>query len=548
MKRCPECRRDYYDDTLLYCLDDGNSLLEGPRSADAPVRPLSDEPATAIILDFGVSPSGSARPEPGAIATGFPVGEAKTSVFRNAIDAAIENTNSIAVLPFVNMSADADNEYFCDGLAEELLNSLAKIDHLRVAARTSAFSFKHKDVEVGEIGRILNVRSVLEGSVRKSGERLRISVQLVNAADGYQLWSERYDREMRDIFDVQDEIAMSVISALKLKLLGGEESSVLRRETENTEAYKAYLKGRYLRYAKNDHAAAAVEYEEALRLDASHAPSWLGLAESYMLRAHYALVRPLKACAASKEALQNARNIQGESAEALYIEGFTAFIERNWHDSDTAYRRSLAIDPGNSRALGTCGIVKCVLGQKTEAMALFARARDADPLAAYPYAMTGGGLVLLRQPGEAMPFLEQALAFENDNSLALWMYCEACVGLKRYEEAVATVETAMQASRRPPFLLGVYGCALVAAGKSGEAMEVLDELRSRPADSPVLIHEACILGALGDRDAAFDVLSRAVDEYAPMATYIGLPSFDSIREYPRFSAHTELLGLPNQLI
>src|SRR5205085_6270393 len=163
----------------------------------------------------------------------------------SGVEAPVEARNSIAVLPFTNMSADAENEYFCDGLAEELLNALARIEDLHVAARTSAFSFKGKNTNVCEIGTALNVKTVLEGSVRRSGNRLRITVQLVSASDGYHLWSERYDREMKDIFDVQDEITLAVVDALKVKLLGEEKAVVLRRHIENTEAYELYLKGRY---------------------------------------------------------------------------------------------------------------------------------------------------------------------------------------------------------------------------------------------------------------------------------------------------------------
>jgi TolB-like protein len=153
--------------------------------------------------------------------------------------------HSIAVLPFTNMSADADNEYFCDGLAEELLNALSKIDDLKVAARTSAFLFKGKSVNVSEIGARLSVNHILEGSVRRSGNRLRISVQLVNASDGFHLWSERYDSEMRDIFDVQDEIALAVVGALKVTLFGAEKAALLKRRTEDAAVHELFLKGRY---------------------------------------------------------------------------------------------------------------------------------------------------------------------------------------------------------------------------------------------------------------------------------------------------------------
>ena len=173
----------------------------------------------------------------------------------------LANTPSIAVLPFVNMSADPENEYFCDGLAEELLNALAKIDELKVAARTSTFFFKGKNVDVSEIGRVLNVRTILEGSVRKAGNRMRITVQLVNASDGYHLWSERYDRELKDIFDVQDEITLAVVNALKLKLLGDEKAAVLKRHTENAEAYQLYLRGRFFFFKRTPEGfRKAIEY------------------------------------------------------------------------------------------------------------------------------------------------------------------------------------------------------------------------------------------------------------------------------------------------
>ena len=181
MKRCPECRRDYYDETLLYCLDDGNPLLEGPASGSF----SGDEPATAILPEMFSNTLSS---------------EAKTAVIRTGED------RSIAVLPFVNMSADADNEYFCDGLAEDLLTALSKVGGIKVAARTSSFSFKGKSVAISEIGEKLGVKTVLEGSVRRSGDKLRITAQLINAPDGYHLWSERYDRQMDDVFAIQDEI------------------------------------------------------------------------------------------------------------------------------------------------------------------------------------------------------------------------------------------------------------------------------------------------------------------------------------------------------
>src|SRR2546426_100115 len=205
MKRCPTCNRVEMDETLKFCRLDGTLLVAASESESATMALHASRPSEEIT-------TGRLRVTP-----------------------------SIAVLPFANMSTDPENEYFCDGLAEELLNALAKIENLKVAARTSSFSFKAKNANVDEIGRALHVNNVLEGSVRKSGNRLRITVQLINATDGYHLWSERYDREMKDIFDVQDEITLAVVDALKVKLLGEEKAVVLKRYIENTEAYELYL-------------------------------------------------------------------------------------------------------------------------------------------------------------------------------------------------------------------------------------------------------------------------------------------------------------------
>ncbi len=189
MKRCPECRRDYYDDTLLYCLDDGQALLEGPGNI-GPTAARGDDPATRLLH------------RPPTVS-----GESTTISLGSGGAQPVDNSNAVAVLPFANLSRNEDSEYFSDGLAEEILNVLSKISGLRVAARTSAFVFKGKQVSVREMGRELNVSSVLEGNVRMAGERVRIAVQLVNAHDGYQLWSQTYDRTMDDIFAIQDDIA-----------------------------------------------------------------------------------------------------------------------------------------------------------------------------------------------------------------------------------------------------------------------------------------------------------------------------------------------------
>ena len=265
MKRCPTCKRVENDDALAFCRADGTRLI---------FESLASESSSTLIL--------SAPPRSAEIST-----------------QQFQNTPSIAVLPFVNISADAENEYFCDGLAEELLNALAKIEALRVAARTSAFSFKGKETDVREIGRKLNVSVVLEGSVRKSGNRLRITAQLINVTDGYHLWSERYDRQIEDLFDIQDEVTLAVVDALKLKLLSSEKASLLKQPTENPEAYQLYLKGRYYWHQRTEEAVKkGIEcFGQAIDIDPNYALAYAGLADSCSLLglSEYGALRPSEA-------------------------------------------------------------------------------------------------------------------------------------------------------------------------------------------------------------------------------------------------------------
>src|SRR5437016_13136401 len=257
MKRCPHCNRVETEDTLKFCRTDGTLLV------------AAAEPESATM----------------ALPASRPSEEITTGRLRV--------TPSIAVLPFTNMSADPEKEYFCDGLAEELLNALAKIEELKVAARTSAFSFKGKTANVSDIGSTLGVRTVLEGSVRKSGNRLRITVQLISAADGYHLWSERYDREMKDIFDVQDEITLAVVDALKVKLLGEEKAVVLRRHIENPEAYELYLKGRYYnnKHTIEDWLKGIEYFEKAIEIEQEDAPAYAQIGPSYITLSFFEIGR-----------------------------------------------------------------------------------------------------------------------------------------------------------------------------------------------------------------------------------------------------------------
>ena len=239
------------------------------------------------------------------------------------------------------MSADADNEYFCDGLAEELLNALSKIDDLKVAARTSAFSFKGKNVNVSEIGARLSVNHILEGSVRRSGNRLRISVQLVNASDGFHLWSDRYDREMRDIFDVQDEIALAVVGALKVMLFGAEKAALLKRYTDDAAVHELFLKGRYYsyKYSAEGWTRAIEFFQRAIDMQPDYAPAHAGMAVCYGCLWFFGLLPAEQTVPQCKAATHKALEVDATLADAyLALAMITFFYDWEWERAEQAFK------------------------------------------------------------------------------------------------------------------------------------------------------------------------------------------------------------------
>ncbi len=316
MKRCPECRRDYYDDTLLYCLDDGNALLEGPRSADTPVRPSSDEPQTAILHSTAAPGEAPTRAQihtteqTAVLPSGISEVPRSKGFDKRLILAPLAlavivagglfgyrylsfetaQIDSIAVLPFQNVGGDPNFEYLSDGIAESLINSLTQIQQLKVIARNTAFRYKGKDVDAEQIGRELSVRAVLTGRVRQVGDRLNIQVDLVDAVTGAQLWGEEYDRSAADALSIKQAIAREITDKLRLRLSGEQQQQMNARETTNSQAYQFYLRGRFYWNQRSIEGIkrAIAEFQQAVDRDPNYALGYVGLADSYLLLEEYA--------------------------------------------------------------------------------------------------------------------------------------------------------------------------------------------------------------------------------------------------------------------
>ncbi len=423
--------------------------------------------------------------------------------------------NSIAVLPFTNMSADGDNEYFCDGLAEELLNALSKIDDLKVAARTSAFSFKGINANVSEIGEKLSVKNLLEGSVRRSGNKLRISVQLINAADGYQLWSDRYDRELRDIFDVQDEITLAVVDALKLKLFGDEKAAVLKRYTEDAEVHELFLKGRYYsyKYTAEGWKRAIEFFEKAIEKQPDYAPAYAGMAASRGCLWFFGLLPAGQTIPQSRTAAIRALEIDENLADAyLSLAIITFFYDWEWEKAEQEFKRSIALNPNNAEALSYYAIFLGFEERFDEAISRGKRALELDPLSPLINMNVGWTYFSAGLLDEALDRAGKMIEMEPDFYGAYWLKGAIYLSGGEYEAAVEDLKKAASLGGHQ-IVLADLGSAYSLAGKKDEAAVILKQLlEMRRRDYVPAICMARLYSRTGENKEAIEWLEKAFEE------------------------------------
>ena len=454
---------------------------------------------------------------------------------------------SIAVLPFSNMSPDPEQEYFCDGIAEELIDALARLEGLRVVARTSAFQFKGQALDVGEIGKRLKVGTVLEGSVRKAGNRLRINAQLINASDGYHLWSERYDRNMDDVFAVQDDIARSVVEKLKVKLLGEVRESVVKRQAGNLEAYHCFLKGRHHLFSRYDVRKAVEFFEQAVNHDPSYAQAYAGLASCFNILGVFGSLPPKVAFSKAKAAVDQALRIDDRLAEAhAALAMIRFFFDWNWSEAERAFTQALELNPAGIEAHCWYGLfLALVMDRPKEGLAKVKRAQVLDPVSAYASAIAGVIFYAARRYGEAIEKFQQALEMQPSHGLALRYLTLTYSACSRHNEAVASAQRVVSLMGRAPINLGVLGAILGRAGKRDEAQAVLTELEERARQEYVSpMSFGLFVGELGQMDRAFEQLEKAYEERNPFLVGLRLPTFDNVRPDPRFQALLHRMNFP----
>ncbi len=389
-----------------------------------------------------------------------------------------ELIRSVAVLPFKDMSPQQDQQYFCEGLAEELINALTQVKGLRVAARTSAFSFKGKDIDIREIGMILNVGAVLEGSIQKSGKRVRITAQLINVSDGYHLWSEKYDRSIKDIFAVQDEISLAIVDKLRVELLGGEREKITKRHTQDKDAYNLYLKGRYFwnRRLKGDMVKAVSFYQKAISKDPNYASPYVGIADVFNIFGQWAYIPPKEAYSRSMAMLKKALEIDNTLSEAYSSLGFaTMGYERNFPAAEAHLKRSIELNPANAYAHGWYAIYLGVFGRSGEALVEAKRAVEIDPLFSLIHALKGMVIAATGDPEKGREQIRKAIEMEPGQPMPYLFLGIFCLADKAApEEAVEWLEKA--ASFGIVFALGFLGLAYCMVGRKDDALNVLARL------------------------------------------------------------------------
>ena len=466
---------------------------------------------------------------------------------RTSEPAAVIPDKSIAVLPFVNMSADKNEEYLSDGMTEELLNVLSKVKGLRVPGRSSSFAFKGRNEEdiFRKIGEQLHVGTVLEGSVRKAGDKLRITAQLINVGNGYHLWSETYDRDLKDILAVESEVAQRVVDVLKGQL-GVEETRALNKKpTENSEAHRLYLLGRYhaVKYTQTDLAEAVHNYEQALQLDPDFALAYSGLADAFGLIGGNAM--PSKeAWAKQKTLAQKALQLDPDLAQSHISLGNARANSFDWTGAEKEINRALELNPNLASGYDTSAWILTVFGRFDEASAKDRKALELDPLNPLINGGAGWYLYLARRYDDAISALRSSIElFPNDafSHFALGL----CVIMKGdLPEARAELQKATELDDLP-WYIGAVGYAYAVSGdraKTEETLRRLDDLAKRRYVTPNA-YFLVYLG-LGQKQKALDWLEKCYQDQDGACWYLKVDQlYDGLRNEPRFQAILKQVNL-----
>jgi len=543
---------------IMRCLE--KRPADRPQSAQEIVRQLDSLSTPSALTPAGPVPSGIGPVVRGRVAR-YVVGAAVLAALLavaaywkletgrrlfapepagEATSAAGPAEKSIAVLPFVNMSADPENEYFSDGMTEELIAALGRVPGLRVAARSSAFAFKGKSPDVQEVGARLKVASVLEGSVRRSGSQLRLSAELVNVRDGLTIWSDTYARDLKDLFQVQDELARSIASALQIKLGGSGDRELVRPPTADLEAHTLYLQGIYQLNRRTEESLRQAQrfFEQAIARDSTYADAWIGLGSAHLLLGDWAFERPVDQFRLARQAARRVLALDSMSSGAHMLLGALSSEDYDRKGAEPELRKAVSLDPANSLAQHWYAFALLALGRSEEAVAQIRSAQALDPLSLPINRSVARILAETGRDQEAIAQAKYTLSLDSTFRSTHEVLGVVYLAQGRWRDAVAEFEA------DPPSARGELEFAQAKAGKLTPARRALDELSAFPKDKYVDPNVVTYLYlAVGDREHALRWLEKAYEDRALDRDLWPLPIYEELRGDPRYLEVRRKMGL-----
>jgi TolB-like protein/Tfp pilus assembly protein PilF len=453
---------------------------------------------------------------------------------------------SIAVLPFVNMSGDPQNEYFSDGITEEILDALAQLPNLKVAARTSAFAFKGKAEDLRKVGEVLDVATVLEGSVQRAGDEVRITAQLIDTRTGYHLWSEKYDRKLTNIFAVEDEISKAIADKLKVQLAGGGGSTLVAQKVIDPRAHDFYLRGLPLVAARGPALREAVaDFQQAVATDPDYAQAWAALAEAQMLLPHYFLASAETAFPAGEAAAKRALAINPNAASAYVALAMMYRVQWKWKEADEAFQRALKIAPGDAEAADQYGQYLLAAGRVDEALMQIDRAQRLDPLSGIIGVTRVNVLTALHRFDDAGEQAHRVTTLHPEYALGYFVAADVAIYRLNYAEAKAQLAAGAKlvGESADVYMLAINGIAYPAQRAAARAAVLAASADTHQRLSvPARIKWLMLLD---DHDDALKAMQQIGHEIVFGEDNPWQPVFDPVRNDPRFKAALKRMGLPS---
>ena len=579
MKRCPECRRDYYDDTLLYCLDDGNALLEGPANRSEPGAVAtgfsSDEPQTAILHETDSPSEAPTRAQIHTTAAEPQRGQAEASekqslsanraakplmivgglllllvagFFGYRYFTASNQINSIAVIPFVNESGDPGIEYLSDGMTETLINSLSEIPEVSVKARTLVFQYKGKEISPAQLASELGVQAILTGRLVQRGEQISLSVELIDGRTQNTLWGKKYERTESGLVTLQHELARDVSGRLASKPSGGEAAMTEKGGTNDPVAYQAYAKGRFYWNRRNaEYVKKAIQqFRIATERDPGYALAFAGLADSYAIYSEYTGTPDSESLPQAKAFAEKALSLENSLGAPHATLGSFAQSSWNWAEAEREYKTAIELDPDYPTAYHWYSILLRNLGRFDESAKAIERAAELDPLSGI-IAVNVEDIHSLRGDFKAseeicLRLIEQSPEFSAVYQRLGYTY----FALGRPADAIPLFEKASELSNRESYALGDLGYAYARVGRSAQALGLLKELEERYAGKEAkAVDAALVLVGLGDKNKAFEWLERSLkNKEGELPLLRWKPYWAPLRDDPRYASLLKRMNLP----